>query len=47
MRDHMNDEELEAMRVLDAAKAGLDVPEDVISWALWVSGDTINYREAA
>lgn len=46
MRDHYNDEELEAARILDAVKAGLDVPDTVVAWALWVTGDTVGYRES-
>lgn len=41
MRDHLNHEELEAMRILDAVKVGLDVPETAITWALWVTGDSV------
>lgn len=37
----MNDEELEAMRILDAARAGMDVPESTITWALWTTGDLV------
>lgn len=44
MRDHMNHEEQEAMRILDAARSGLDVPESVITWALWVSGDLVGVQ---
>jgi len=45
MREHYNEEELEAARILDAVKAGLDVPDTAVTWALWICGDTINYRE--
>lgn len=38
-RDHMNYEELEASHILDLVRAGGDVPESVITWALWVLGD--------
>jgi len=41
MRDHCNYEELEAHRILDMAKAGFDVPESVISWALFCLGDGV------
>lgn len=41
MRDHMTEEEREAMRILDAARAGMDVPESAITWALWVCGDLV------
>lgn len=41
MRDNLNDEEREAMRILDAARAGMDVPESAITWALWVCGDLV------
>ena len=46
MRDNYNHEELEAARILDAVKAGLDVPDTAVTWAMWVLGDTINYRES-
>ena len=39
MRQHMNHEELEASRILDFAKAGGEVPDSTITWALWVLGD--------
>jgi len=35
----MNHEELEASHVLDLARAGGDVPDSVVIWALWVLGD--------
>lgn len=38
-RKHMNYEELEAMRILDFARAGGDVPDSTIIWCLWVTGD--------
>lgn len=41
MRDNLNEEEREAMRILDAARAGMDVPESAITWALWVCGDLV------
>ena len=41
MRDHMNHEELEAMRILDAARLGMNVPHSAILWALWVTGDLV------
>lgn len=41
MREHLNPEEREAHRILDAVKAGIDVPESVVTWALWVSGDLV------
>lgn len=40
-RRHMNHEELEAMRILDLARAGFDVPESAIAWALFVTGDSV------
>lgn len=46
MRNHMNHEELEASRILDLAKAGGDVPESVITWALWVLGDLVGLNHA-
>lgn len=41
MRDNLNHEELEAMRILDAARVGIDVPESAVTWALWVTGDLV------
>lgn len=40
-RSHMNDEEREAMRILDLLKAGEDIPASVVGWALRVTGDAI------
>lgn len=45
MREHYNHEELEAARILDAVKAGLDIPETTVTWALWIMGDTVGYRD--
>lgn len=42
-RDHMNDEEREASRILDLARVGGDVPDSVVTWALWVLGDLVGY----
>ena len=39
MRTQMNHEELEASRILDLARAGGEVPETAITWALWVLGE--------
>lgn len=41
MRTTMNDEEREASRILDLARAGGDVPESTVTWALWVLGDLV------
>lgn len=41
MRNCCNDEEREAHRILDAVKSGVDVPDSVITWALWVCGDLV------
>lgn len=41
MRKQMNDEEREASRILDLVRAGGDVPESVITWALWTLGDLV------
>lgn len=43
-RTHMNDEEREAMRILDLLKAGEDVPESVVNWCLRVCGDAVGLR---
>lgn len=41
MRDLCNFEELEAHRILDMVRAGLDAPETTVTWALWVLGDAV------
>ena len=41
MRTHYNYEELEAARILDLARAGGEVPNSVITWALWTLGDLV------
>ena len=41
MRQHMNYEELEASRILDLALHGGDVPDSVITWALFTLGDLV------
>ena len=41
MRNKYNPEELEASRILDLVRIGGDVPESVITWALWVLGDLV------
>jgi hypothetical protein len=41
MRENYTQEEQEAARILDLAKAGGDVPETTIIWALWVLGDLV------
>lgn len=41
MRNHYNDEEREAARVLDLVRIGGDVPEAAINRALWVLGDLV------
>jgi hypothetical protein len=43
MRKHCNYEELEAHRILDLVKAGVNVPESTICWALFVLGDGVGY----
>lgn len=44
-RQHMNDEEREAMRILDLLKAGDDsIPESVVQWCLRVTGDAIGVQ---
>lgn len=40
-RTHMDDEEREAMHILDLAKAGEDVPLSTIMWCLRTTGDAI------
>ena len=41
----MNYEELEASHILDLARAGDDVPESAVTWALRVLGDAIGLRD--
>lgn len=43
-RSHLNEEEREAMRILDLLKAGEDVPESVVGWCLRVTGDSIGLK---
>ena len=43
-RTHMNDEEREAMRLLDLWKAGEDIPPAMVDWALRCTGDAIGLR---
>lgn len=43
-RTHMDDEEREAMRILDLWKAGEDIPPSVVDWCLRVTGDAIGLR---
>jgi hypothetical protein len=44
MRNQYNHEELEASRILDLVRAGGDVPEITVTWALWVLGDLVGTR---
>jgi len=44
MRKNLNYEEKEAMRILDAVKFGIDIPESLINWALWVCGDLVGQQ---
>jgi len=41
MRNNYTQEEQEAAHILDLARAGGDVPESTITWALWVLGDLV------
>ena len=41
MRAKYNQEEREAARILDLARAGGDVPESIVTWALWCLGDLV------
>lgn len=43
-RDKMTDEEREAMRILDLLKAGEDIPAQIVSWCLRVTGDAIGLK---
>lgn len=44
MRQHCNQEELEAHRILDASRIGMDIPSTTIWWALWITGDAVGLR---
>lgn len=44
-RTHMNHEEREAMHLLDLLRAGEEVPETTVAWALRVTGDALGLRE--
>lgn len=39
MRDNYTSEKLEAARILDMVRAGIEVPDSVITWALLTLGD--------
>ena len=41
LRDKCNYEELEAHRILDMVRAGMDVPQSTVTWALFVLGDSV------
>ena len=42
MREHYNDEEREAARILDLVRMGdKNIPRSVITWALWCLGDAV------
>lgn len=41
MREHCNDEELEAHNILDQVKAGATLSQAAINRALWVLGDGV------
>ena len=41
MRNNYDHEEIEAARVLDLVRLGVDVPVDQIMRALWVLGDGV------
>ena len=41
LRDNCNQEELEAHRILDAVRLGIDVPSETITRALWITGDAV------
>lgn len=40
-RAHLTEIKRQAMEVLDMVRAGLDVPESRIRWALFVTGDAV------
>ena len=42
----LTDEEREASRILDMVREGADVPQSVIRWALYASGDVTERQNA-
>ena len=44
MRAHLNDEEREAMHLLDLVRGGCDVPASAVWWALLTTGDAAGAR---
>ena len=47
MRNHMNDEQREASRILDLLREGGAVPDRTVVWCLFVLGDLGRLREFA
>ena len=47
LRDHYNEEELEAARVLDMRSAGFEVSDEITNWALFVLGDGVGLIQEA
>ena len=45
MRNNYNHEELEASRILDYVRAGGQVPDTSITWALWILGDLVGAKQ--
>ena len=45
MRQRCNHEELEAHRILDGVRAGIDAPSTTITWALWILGDAVGIEK--
>jgi hypothetical protein len=41
LRNHCNPEQLRAHAILDRVRAGCNVPDSLISWALTTLGETI------
>lgn len=41
LRDHCRGAKREAHAILDAVRAGADIPDDEIVWALVVLGETV------
>lgn len=46
-RTHLNHEGHEAMHLLDLVRAGADVPDSTVTWALHMTGDALGLRDLA
>jgi len=46
MRNQYNWEELQAAKMLDMVREGINVPDEVVKRALFVLGDLVGFRDA-